>query len=163
MPPATDYFALFDILPSLSIDTIALRKKFYELNKQYHPDRISAQDEAAQTEALAISAQLNIAYRTLSDEDALLGYVLRREGVLQDDEHYQLPPEFLMEMMELNEALDSESGKEAYEEARTNWTAGIAPLRRQYEHGQRDEPVLKALKDFYFRKKYLNRIKGRLA
>ncbi|MBS1616648.1 MAG: DnaJ domain-containing protein [Bacteroidetes bacterium] len=163
MPSDTDFFVLFGITPTLSMDTTALRKKFYELSRQYHPDRIPAEDQAAQTEALSLTAQLNIAYRTLSDEDALLGYALRREGVLQEDEHYQLPPDFLMEMMELNEALETDSGKRAFEEACANWAAGIAPLRLQYEHGERNEPLLKGLKDFYFRKKYLNRITGRLA
>jgi molecular chaperone HscB len=164
MPEQPDFFALFGIAPTLTTDAAALRKKFYGLSRQYHPDRFSSQDAAAQTEALAMTARLNEAYRTLSHEELLLGYVLRREGVLQDEEHYQLPAEFLMEMMELNEQLsEGEEGAQPLADAMAEWERGMAPLRVRYEQGERSAELLAAMKDYYFRKKYLQRIQGRLA
>lgn len=163
MPSAPDFFALFDIIPTLRPNPPALRKRFYELSRQYHPDRFPANDKAAQQEALNQTAILNKAYLTLSDEDALLGYVLRREGVVEDEEHYQLPPDFLMEMMELNEAIGEGSGQTELAQALESWETGMAPLRDKYDSGARDTTLLAAMKDYYFRKKYLQRIKGRLA
>jgi len=164
MPAAPDFFTLFGITPTLCPDAAALRRKFYALSRQYHPDRFPTDDAQAQLEALSMSAQLNEAYRTLTDEDALLGYALRREGALQTDEHYQLPAEFLMEMMELNETLgEGEEGAQPLEDAMQAWERGMAPLRARYEKGERGEALLAALKDYYFRKKYLRRITGRLA
>src|ERR1044072_6982503 len=105
MAEQPDYFALYGISPTLSPDATDLRRKYYDLSRRYHPDRYSAGDSSAQTEALRMASQVNEGYRILGDENALLGYVLQYVGVLQPEEHYKLPPEFLMEMMELNEAV----------------------------------------------------------
>lgn len=163
MPEQPDFFALFGIAPTLHTDPAALRRKFYELSRQHHPDRFSAGDAAAQKAALQMMARLNEAYNTLRNEDALLGYVLRREGVLQEDEHYQLSPDFLMEMMELNETLSDEGGEQALQDAMTRWQQELEPLRARFEVGGRDAELMAGLKEAYFRKKYLLRITGRLA
>jgi molecular chaperone HscB len=170
MPALPDYFALYQISPTLAPDMTALRKKYYELSRQYHPDRFSTGDNAAQIEALRMSAQVNEGYRILNDEDARLGYVLMREGALEAEEHYKLPPEFLMEMMELNEAVGNAAmapdmlpdAMSELRQALESWESGIAPLREQYNAGDHSPEILAALKDYYFRKKYLQRIKERL-
>ena len=168
MSALPDYFALYNISPTLSPDAAAVRKRYYELSRQYHPDRIPAGDAKAQIEALRMSAQVNEGFRILGDEDARLGYVLLREGVLVADEQYKLPPAFLMEMMELNEAVGEGAGADqgeaagAIRGAMEDWEAGIRPLRARYNAGDRDAGLLRELKDYYFRKKYLQRIKERL-
>ncbi len=170
MAEQPDYFALYGISPTLSPDVTALRKKYYELSRLYHPDRYSGGDASAQIEALRMSAQVNEGYRVMNDSNALLGYVLQHAGVLQTEEHYKLPPEFLMEMMELNEAVGNvamapDMRPEALREleaADQAWEAGIAPLRYAFNNGDREAVTLAALKDYYFRKKYLHRIKERL-
>lgn len=147
-----------------------LRKKYYELSRQYHPDRFSTGDNKTQMEALRMSAQVNEGFRILGDEDARLGYVLMQEGVLKTEEHYKLPPEFLMEMMELNEAVGNASmsldmqpeAAQELQSALESWGNGIAPLRERYNNGDRSPALLAGLKDYYFRKKYLQRIKERL-
>jgi molecular chaperone HscB len=170
MSALPDYFALYNITPTLAPDPAVLRKKYYELSRQYHPDRFSGSDGAAQLKALTMSAQVNEGLRILSDEDARLGYVLLLEGVLETDENYKLPPQFLMEMMELNEAIGNvgmapdmqpEAAREL-QSALENWENEVGPLRQRFNEGERDPGLLAGLKDYYFRKKYLQRIKERL-
>jgi molecular chaperone HscB len=158
MPALPDYFALYNISPTLSPDPAVLRKRYYELSRQYHPDRIPSGDSAAQIEALTMSAQVNEGFRILGDEDARLGYVLVREGVLETEEHYKLPAEFLMEMMELNEAVGNvamapdmqpEAAREL-QRAIEAWESGIAPLRQRFNEGERNSELLAGLKEYYF-------------
>ncbi len=165
-----DYFALYGIAPTLSPDAAALRKTYYQLSKEHHPDRHSGTDGGGQADALQMSSQVNEGYRIMNDEDALLGYMLRYAGVLEDEEQYKLPADFLMEMMELNEAVGNVAmapdmageARREYEQAASAWKDGFAPLRDRYNFGERTPELLAAIKDYYFRKKYLLRIKERL-
>ena len=48
---------------------------------------------------------INKGYKTFQNDDETIKYVLQLKGLLEEDEKYELPPDFLMEMMELNEIL----------------------------------------------------------
>lgn len=160
-----DYFELYELPQGFRFDPDVLRKKFYSLSRAFHPDRFAQATTEEYEEALRMSALNNEAFHTLADEQRSLGYVLRLHGRLQEKESYNLPAEFLMEMMDLNEAVE-EGGEEAanlFEEAQRQWNLEAAPLMDRFESGERNEELLDALKDFYFRKKYLNRISGRLS
>jgi molecular chaperone HscB len=109
----------------------------------------------------------------LSDPDKTMAYVLRMHHLLEDEEKYNLPPDFLMDMMELNESVsdyedapEKESLKNQAHQALVaqlgQWNAAIQPLLTAFEQAEDKEPVLLKIKDFYFRKKYLLRIRERL-
>src|SRR4051812_16213557 len=102
MSAVPDYFELYGMKPTLNPEPAALRSRYYALSRQYHPDRVMGDD---QLELLTKASLVNEGYRILGDEDALLGYVLRLEGVVEENEQYRLPPGFLMEMIDLNEAV----------------------------------------------------------
>ncbi|MBS1497237.1 MAG: Fe-S protein assembly co-chaperone HscB, partial [Bacteroidetes bacterium] len=81
------------------------------------------------------------------------------------DEKYTLPPDFLMEMMELNEALDENNAADIENKVKTyeeNLYASIQAILENYEDGITPVESLKKLKDYYFKKKYLERILDRL-
>lgn len=167
-----NYYELYGLPEQFNINKAALRKKFLELSREFHPDRSATEDAVAQANALKQSAINNEAYKTLMDETSGMAYLLRLKAVLTDDEKYSLPPAFLMEMMELNELISEyedapeESKKReadaALAQALAAWERAVAPLRARYDSGERSEEILLQLKDFYFRKKYLLRIKDRL-
>ncbi|MDI9320368.1 MAG: Fe-S protein assembly co-chaperone HscB [Phycisphaerales bacterium] len=168
-----NYFELYQIPISLKPDAALVKQQFYKLSKQYHPDRIAQGDESAQAAALHMAATINDAYQTLCDEDKTMPYLLRLKGLLQDEEKYNLPSDFLMEMMNLNEAVsdyedapENESLKQQAEEAiqaqMTAWNQAMQPLALAFEQAEDKTAVLLQIKDFYFRKKYLLRIRERL-
>ena len=168
-----NYFELYEIPLSFSPDAAEVKKKFYAMSKQFHPDRFTLADEAIRAEALRNAADNNEAYKTLSDSDKTMAYILRLNKLLEEEEKYSLPPAFLMEMMELNEAVseyeeDAENTllkNQAEQEmnAQMNaWKAEMEPLLQAFEQNNEDKEVLIKIKDFYFRKKYLLRIKERL-
>ncbi|MBL7718443.1 MAG: DnaJ domain-containing protein [Flavipsychrobacter sp.] len=150
-----------------------VKKKYYELSRKYHPDRFTLADAATRDEALRTSALNNEAYRVLTDTDATMAYVLKLHGLLEEEEKYTLPPAFLMEMMDLNEAVSdyemepaNESLKQAAEGTLASqlaeWAGEVAPLVAAYGTEAADKALLERLKDYYFRKKYLLRIKERI-
>lgn len=168
-----NYFALFDLPMSFCPDVASVKSQFYKLSKQYHPDRVAQTDEAAKADVLHKAALINDAYKTLSDPDKTMAYVLRMHHLLEDEEKYNLPPDFLMDMMELNESVsDYEDAPEkeslqsqahqALVEQLNQWDDALKPLLIAFEQAEDKEPVLLKIKDFYFRKKYLLRIRERL-
>lgn len=168
-----NYFELFGLKPSFTPDQTQVKNKFYELSRQYHPDRFAAEGTEKVVEALKMAAEINQAYKALKHSDATMAYVLKIHGLLEDEEKYTLPPAFLMEMMDLNEAVsDYEAApideptrlaaKNALAEQLQAWTDAITPLTTRYTAGDYDEQLLLAIKDMYFRKKYLHRIQERM-
>jgi molecular chaperone HscB len=168
-----NYFELYGLPVSFHPDATAVKAKFYELSRQYHPDRYAQAGEAALDEALRMAAMNNDAYKTLKSSDALMAYILKLNALLQDDEKYALPPAFLMEMMDINEALSEyeidRENKDALQmvvnglnEQLELWDGATAVLTDRYDNGEQSKELLLQIKDQYFRKKYLLRIKERI-
>lgn len=167
------YFELYDIPESFSPDAQLVKSKYYELSRKNHPDRFATADDASRADALRMAALNNDAYRTLNNADATMAYILKLHGVLEDEEKYNLPPAFLMEMMDLNEAISEyEMDREntaAKDDAMntlsghlSDWAEGLNPFLQKFDEGDRSNTVLQAIKDYYFRKKYLLRIQERI-
>ena len=164
------YFELYNLPLSFAPDAAAVRSQYFALSKKYHPDRAANGSEEEQAEALQMSALNNAAYKTLSNEEATMGYVLKTLGIVKEEEKYALPPAFLMEMMELNEAIGNAGmapdmladAKREYEMAQTAWKSDTDKLVQRFEAGERSEALLASLKDYYYRRKYLLRLKEQI-
>lgn len=156
-----NYFELFDLPVSLSIDKANLAKKYFELQKKYHPDFFTQANEAEQDEALEKSSAINKALKIFQNKDSTIKYVLQLKGLLEEEEKYQLPPDFLMEVMELNEQLsaDSTTAIEAFEK---EIYAGVQTIIEGYKDADITTADLLKVKEYYFKKKYLQRILDRL-
>ena len=163
-----NYFELFDIPASITIDEGAVQKKYFELQKKYHPDFFSNADEDEKTAMLEKSSMINKGYNTFKNEDETIKYFLQLKGLLGDDEKYELPPDFLMEMMELNEAImdiDDSSLEEMetkISQLQKHLYSQVQNIIEYYNENNTTAAQLLQVKDYYFKKKYLNRILERL-
>ena len=168
-----NYFELYGIPPTLRPPQAAVKAKFYDLSRTYHPDRFAQADQAKKLEALSMAVLNNKAYKTLSDADATVAYVLRLEGMLEDEEKYNLPPDFLMEMMDINEEISEYELNPADDALRNRVEKRLDEffallktkadvLAVHFDKGQRSKEILMQIKDMYFRKKYLLRIEDRI-
>lgn len=162
-----NYFELYGIAPSFTIDAAAVRKKFYELSRTHHPDFNGGGTATEQQEVLEKSAMINEAYKTLLNKDLLIKYILTSKGLLQEEEKYNLPPDFLMEVMDLNEQvmeLDKDdttavaSLMATAKNLETELYEAIEPVMDNYSESTSTEKELLQVKDYYFKKKYLDRI-----
>ncbi len=168
-----NYFELYDLPVSFTPDAVAVKKKYYELSRKYHPDRFTLAGDAERAEALRMAALNNDAYKTLNNTDATMTYILKMYELLEDEEKYNLPSDFLMEMMDLNETVsefemnaDNESAKNAatsmIDTLFSNWDEEVSPLLAKFDAGDTSKELLLKVKDYYFRKKYLLRIQQRI-
>lgn len=169
----TNYFELYGLEESFIVDEALVKKKFYELSRQYHPDRFTLEDDDKKAEALKMSATNNNAYQTLTNQDKLVAYVLKCNNLLEEEEKYSLPPDFLMDMMELNEKVSdwemepdnanlAAQTKDAFKIEVTEVDEALLPFFDQYQYQKGDITLLSQIKDLYFRKKYLLRIQERM-
>jgi molecular chaperone HscB len=155
------YFELFDIPVAIKFDRGVLSKKYFELQKKFHPDFYTLATEAEQQEVLEKSSQVNKALKVLKNEDATLEYILLEKGILLPDEKFQLPPDFLMEVMELNEGFDTTTPEKikAFEQSIFE---DVEPIINNYNNGLISHAALLQLKTYHFKKKYLQRILERI-
>jgi molecular chaperone HscB len=164
-----NHFELFDIPVSFFPDTAVVSKKYLMLQKKFHPDFFANSSEAEQAEALALSSAANKALSVLKDQALLIPYVLEINEVLVPDEKYQLPPSFLMEVMDLNEQVmevSDDSQKPALrlqlKQLEDDIYEPIKGLLESYQMGITQKEAMLPVKDYYFKKKYLDRIADEL-
>ena len=170
-----NYFELYEIPISFNLNQDLIKQKFYALSKKFHPDFYINEDQEKQDEVLVLSTLNNKAFQVLKDDQKRLHYVLELKGQLIEGENYSLPQDFLMEMMEVNEALIElqfepdpiklSTIKIQVNEIEKALIAGIDNLTISFDADDslQQETSLKAIKDLYFRNKYLQRIKESLA
>ena len=168
-----NYFELYEISVSFLAADILIKQRYYANSKKYHPDFFINESEDKQAEVLHLSTLNNDAYRLLTDFDKRVAYILTLTGQISDAEKFVLPPDFLMEMMDINEKMMELSANDMH--AIADVTNEIAILEKslndylqasckQFDaHDHNDQAaVLLAIKDAYYRKKYLLRIKDSL-
>lgn len=103
-----DPFAALGLPRRFDVDLADLHRRFIAATATTHPDRF--EDPVDQAEAAERSAAVNEAYRVLKDPEARAEVYLALLGNPGDAK--ALPPDLLMEMMEVREELESaqESG-----------------------------------------------------
>lgn len=165
-----DYFEFYNLPVSFNPDNQLVKQQFYALSKKYHPDFYINDTPEKQEEVLELSTLNNKAYQVLSNPQKCLHYVLELKGLLREGETYSLPQAFLMEMMDVNEALmELQFEPDAAKlESIKKEVAGIAENMQQEmdrlitlfdtQDKARQDATLASIKDLYYRKKYLNRI-----
>ncbi|RYE18239.1 MAG: Fe-S protein assembly co-chaperone HscB, partial [Sphingobacteriales bacterium] len=166
-----NYFDFYNIPESFHPDEAALKKQFYALSKQYHPDFYATEGDEKQQEILELSTLNNKAYQTLADPNKRLEYILREHDLLQEGAKPQLPADFLMEMMEINERLmeventdqlaDITTEALAIEGDINNELAQLTPGYHELDDTAK-ESHLNEILNIYYRQKYLLRIKESL-
>lgn len=167
------YFELYDLPVSFLLDGKLLKRKFYQLSKQFHPDFYTLENEEKQAEILELSTINNEAYKTLSDFDKRMEYILKEKGVYSEEGKNKVPQDFLMEMMDINEALmelEFDFDNATYETAKQNIKDleaalynEILPILKNYKDSTTSTTELEQIKDFHFKRKYLLRIQNNLA
>lgn len=103
---AMDPFETLGVAPSFSLDVVELGERQRELSKALHPDRFVGRPAGERRQALGRAIEVNQAHRVLKNPltraEALL---FRLELALPEGQEPQAEPMFLMEVMELREAL----------------------------------------------------------
>lgn len=159
-----NYFELFDLPVAPVVDKSNLAKKFFELQRSNHPDFFTQATENEKEESLQLSAEVNKAFAIFNNKQLTIEYFLEINQQDTKNEKPILPPDFLMEMMEINEAI-TEGDKDINERIEAfgkQLDTGVEEVITRYREGTAAEADLITLKNYYYKKKYLNRILDRL-
>jgi len=103
-----NYFSLFDLPVSFSIDLNELESRYRDLQRTLHPDRYASASDQERRISVQQTAHLNEAFHTLRDIPRRARYLLELKGIDFDDEkdtHFD--GAFLMQQMELREELEA--------------------------------------------------------
>lgn len=169
-----NYFDFYQLPLSCQPNQDMVKQQYYANSRKFHPDRFMQAEAQEKIHALQQAAINNEAYRTLQDPLLTLAHILQLKGCMEADEKFQLPASFLMEVMELNEAIsDWELGdknpvtgaalQQQVQQLISDLQTGIAPAMQRIDEGQATDDVLLTLKEFYYKQKYLLRIKERMS
>jgi molecular chaperone HscB len=169
-----DFFSFYNIPVAFILDEQALRQKYLQLSKQYHPDFYGLESEEKQAEVLELSTLNNEAFKTLSDFEKRFAYILNLNGLLDEEKNKRaLPQLFLMEMMDTNEALmelEFDYNNAALQKLHHNLTKlkedlmnEINPELNSYTNATASDESLNKLLIYYLKTRYLKRLEDNLA
>lgn len=164
------YFDLLEVPVSFMPDLSLLRKNYYKLSRETHPDHFSSSsDDGSQHEVLSKSGDINAAYRTLSDENLRTKYILEGVGLLGETETAPVDQDFLMEMMEINELIEElqsdpdDKNYKAIMETLDSKHSDLDTLMKEkavcFENQSNTENILEDIRDIYLKTRYLLRIR----
>ncbi len=100
----SDPFAVLNLPPRFDLDDTELHSRFIQASAATHPDRFT--DPVDQAQAAERAAEVNQAYAVLSDPERRADALLTLLGGPAKDEDKSLPPDLLMDMMEVRETLE---------------------------------------------------------
>ncbi len=170
----TNYFAFFGLPVHPAVDSADLKSRFYQNSRRFHPDFFTLETDEKQAEVLELSTRNNQAYRTLSDPELRLKHFLELKGALAPEGQNQVPQDFLLEIMDINELLmelefdpNPAQAQRALDlttdlEARLDTEA--RPVLENYPlPPASDEPAaLDTLRNYYLKRRYLLRIREKI-
>lgn len=103
-----NYFELFGMPVGFQLDQNELQSRWQTLQRSLHPDRFSSATDAEKRLSMQAASFVNEAHKVLRSPLSRAVYLLQLNDVDIDAEtDTQMDPEFLMEQMELREALES--------------------------------------------------------
>ncbi|MEM6724149.1 MAG: Fe-S protein assembly co-chaperone HscB [Bacteroidota bacterium] len=167
-----NYFEFYELPVSFLLEASVVKKRFLQLSKQYHPDFYTLESAEKQAEILEKSTMNTNAFKTLSNFDARMKYVLGLKGVLDEEGQAKLPQDFLMEMMDVNEELMElefdndptkvEVIKNTVQGLENELYAQVSKILEDYDEKNSSSEELETVKDYYYKKRYLLRIRENL-
>ena len=169
MNAAGDYFGLFDLPRRFAVDAAELDRRYRDLQAQVHPDKHAHLGDAQRREAMQMATEANAAYQTLKTPLKRAIYLLHLAGHdVAAENNTAMPAEFLMEQMELREAVaearagsDEDELERLHRERKARVKAEYATLGAALD-AQRFDDAADLVRQLMFQEKLLQEIDAAL-
>lgn len=168
----TGPFDALGLAPSWRVDPGELRRRLLRFTRVLHPDYFATGAETLRALAERNTADLNEAFKILSDDYRRASWLVRWLGGPAEKDERSMPQAFLMEVLEWNEALASARDSTPDSPARAALAPLVAELGRQREASfrevarlldplpERDSPVLCSARRVLNAVRYVDRALG---
>jgi molecular chaperone HscB len=105
------HFELFGLPPAFAVDEQGLERAYRDIQSRVHPDRYANAGDAERRASLQWTTRVNEAYRVLRNPVSRASHLLALNGVdVAFETNTAMPADFLMQQMELREALAEATG-----------------------------------------------------
>jgi len=126
------HFELFGLPPRYEIEAERLEHSYRDIQSKVHPDRFAHAGDAERRASLQWTTRVNEAYRTLKDPVQRAKHLLELHGVdVAFETNTAMPQDFLMQQMELREALEDAKSADALDALRNNLLREKTDLEKQ--------------------------------
>src|SRR5207245_5057191 len=110
----SNHFELFGLEPVFALNAASLDAAYRDIQAKVHPDRYAHAGDAERRASLQWTTRVNEAYRALKNPVQRASHILELQGVdVAFETNTAMPADFLMEQMELREALEKATGSKA--------------------------------------------------
>jgi len=129
---SNNYFELFELPVQFDVSQDHLDTRFRSVQRYLHPDKFASASDAERRWSIQAASFVNEAYQCLSTPIKRASYLLSLNGISLDEEtDTQMSPMFLMEQMELREAIsDAPEASDPY--------AALDKISAQLNDGRRN-------------------------
>ncbi|KAJ8985187.1 hypothetical protein NQ317_018216 [Molorchus minor] len=161
-----NYFKVFDLDENFDVDRQILRNRFRKLQSLLHPDKFSNRSSEEQQISADYSSLLNKAYSNLNVPLKRAEHLLKLRGGSVGESQTVDDPEFLIEIMSLNEEMEEASTNiEKLKDLNKKNRAQSESISKAIDENFKNNDISKA-KENVIKLKYFNslsnRINGRL-
>ena len=164
------YFELFNLPISYHVDLKVINERYLELQRVVHPDRYAGKSEREKLIAVQKAAEINDALAVLKHPVKRAEYMLSELGKdIRAEQQTLQDPMFLMQQMELREALEDIPDSADPDAAIEDFEQEIALLDKQYaselatQLASSDEHQLDAAADNIRKLKFVYKLREELA
>lgn len=128
------FFEIMDCDHKFTLDTQKLQRSYLQLQRSLHPDNFSQKSAKEQQYSESQSALVNKAYRTLLKPLSRGLYMLELEGMrIEEGTDSGAQADFLMELMEINEAVDEAQTSAEAEKIGRDMNGKLVDLTKQID------------------------------
>lgn len=168
MAQTQTHFELFELPVSFDVDLSQLNQRYRELQRVVHPDKFVNASNQERLLSVEKAALINEAYQILKTPQRRARYMLELQGISFDDEKdMALDPAFLMEQIELREALGELSQaadpmvtlNSIMADIEKRIAVVIEQLREGLEQVQLDQVQKSSLKQAVHKMQFLNKLR----
>ncbi len=123
-----NYFEVFGLPVSFKVDVADLASRYRDVQKKMHPDKFAHATDREQRLAVQFAAFVNTAYETLKSPVKRAYYLLELRGLVAESHTTTSDTMFLMQQIELREALSDVKNAADPEQALDALTVEVSQL-----------------------------------
>jgi molecular chaperone HscB len=165
--PSSSKFSVLGVPATFDLDPEELERRFRERSREVHPDRFARAPVAERVKALAAATELNQAYKVLRSPVRRAEHLLELAGAPLSAKE-PVPQEFLLEILELREALDEAKAAADRDQVarlerdmRARFDAAMRRVGELFAAGGAPEEIKRELVNLRYFQRFLDEVEGR--